>query len=191
MIVALVLAAGASTRFGSHKLLAPLDGEPVVRHAVRRALASVADEVLVVLGRDASTVRAALDGLPVRFVENPNYGAGMSTSLRAGMAALGPRAEAVVIVLGDQPRIEPVVIDQLVAAWREARVAIVAPVYRGVRGHPVLFDAAVFGELSLVDGDRGARAVVGRDPARVAEVVIDAPAPADVDTPEDLAALGG
>jgi molybdenum cofactor cytidylyltransferase len=95
----------------------------------------------------------------------------------------------VIIALADQPTIAPSVVDSLVHEWRTAKVAIVAPLYRGERGHPVLFAASVFPELQLLTGDRGAREVIERDPTRVRLVRVDSDVPRDVDTREDLAAL--
>ena len=120
MIAAIVLAAGASTRMGRQKLTLPMaDGRALVRLAVEQVLAAGLDETVVVLGGDAEAVSAALAGLPVRTVANPRYAEGQSTSLRAGLDALGPGTEAVVIALGDQPLPDPGVVRRLVAAFRE------------------------------------------------------------------------
>ena len=189
MIGVIVLAAGASSRFGGHKLLAPLGGEPLVRRTVERVLASAADPVVVVLGRDPERVRDTLGDLPIRTVVNPRYAEGMSTSLGAGIRALDSSAEAAIIVLGDQPGIAPEVIDRLISTHRDTGKPIVLPSYRGERGHPVLFAASLFTEIGAIRGDRGAREVIDRDPERVAEVAFDLLLPRDVDTPEDLRAL--
>ena len=108
---------------------------------------------------------------------------------RAGVAALEPSTTAMVVVLGDQPLTPPDVIPALLAAQRQSGKAIAAPSYRGARGTPVLFSAAVFGELRSLTGDVGARAVVSARPERVVVVELDVAMPADVDTPEDLARL--
>ena len=100
----------------------------------------------------------------------------------------GPGTDAVVVALGDQPLPDPDVIRRLVAAFRTSGRPIAVPVYRDGRGNPVLFAAALFGELRAVTGDRGGREVIARDPARVAEVSVDTPMPADIDTPEDYQA---
>ena len=189
MIAAIVLAAGASTRMGRQKLTLPMaDGRALVRLAVEQVLAAGLDETVVVLGGDAEAVSAVLAGLPVRTVANPRYAEGQSTSLRAGLDALGPGTEAVVIALGDQPLPDPGVVRRLVAAFRETGRPIVVPVYRDGRGNPVLFGSALFGELRAVTGDQGGRGVIAGDPDRVAEVPVDAPMPADIDTPEDYEA---
>ena len=186
-VAAVVLAAGASSRFGAQKLLASLGGAPVVRLAVERVLAAEVDSVTVVLGREADAVRAALDGLPLRFAVNARWAAGMSTSLRAGVsAAAADGPGAILVALGDQPAVPREVFGRLLSVWRERRPPIVAPVYEGVRGNPVLFDAAVFGELLAVTGDEGARAVIAADAGRVALVELPFPMPADIDTVVDL-----
>jgi molybdenum cofactor cytidylyltransferase len=189
VIAAIVLAAGASSRMGRPKLtLSMPDGRALVRVAVEQVLAASLDDVVVVLGGDADVVRAALAGLPIREVVNPRYAEGQSTSLRAGLDALRPGTTAALVALGDQPLPDPDVIGRLVAALRTTGCPIAVPVYRNGRGNPVLFAALLFGELGAVTGDQGGRGVVARDPGRVAEVPVDAPMPADVDTPEDYEA---
>jgi molybdenum cofactor cytidylyltransferase len=186
MIAAIVLAAGASTRMGRQKLVLPLaDGRPLVRAAVEQVLAAGFDDVVVVLGREADAVAAALRELPVRTVLNARYAEGQSTSLRAGLDALPADTEAAVVALGDQPVPDPRLIRRLVETFRATGRPIVAPVYRDGRGNPVLFAASVFEELRRVEGDQGGRSVIARDPGRVAEVQVDAPMPADIDTPAD------
>jgi molybdenum cofactor cytidylyltransferase len=192
MIAAIVLAAGTSSRMGRQKLTLPMaDGRPLVRVAVEQVLLAGVDDAVVVLGRDADAVALALAPLPVRTVVNPRYAEGQSTSLRAGLDALRPGTEAAVIALGDQPLPDPAVIRRLVATFRASGCPIAAPVYRDGRGNPVLFGAALFDELRAVTGDRGGREVIARDPARVAEVPVDTPMPADIDTPEDYDAARG
>lgn len=189
MIAAVVLAAGASTRFGSQKLLARIDGVPLVRRTIDQVVAAGLDTIVVVLGREEQAVRAALDGMPVDFAINPHFRDGMYTSLRAGIRRLGRTAEAAVIVLGDQPGISGDTIVSLVAEYRATRKPIVVPVYDGARGHPVLFDASIFPELEAVIGDQGGREVIGRDPSRVTSVHFPFGMPGDIDTIEDYRAL--
>jgi molybdenum cofactor cytidylyltransferase len=189
VITAVVLAAGAASRFGSQKLLAPFRGAPLIRRTVENVLASQVSETVVVLGRDGEDVRRALTGLPVRFVINPGFRRGLSTSLRAGVEALEPSTLAAIIVLGDQPGVTPAIIDHVIDEGRRSRLPIVVPEYAGTRGNPAMFDAEVFAELRAIEGDQGARAVITRDPARVATVCFPFDMPADVDTPEDYARL--
>ena len=190
MIAVVVLAAGTSSRMGRQKLLLPVgEGRALLRLSVERVLAGGLDDVVVVLGRDADEVAAALSGLPVRTVLNPRYAEGQSTSLRAGLGALRPGTEAVVVALGDQPLPDPGLIGRLVAVFRDTRRPVVAPRYRDGRGNPVLFAAALFDELRAVTGDQGGRGVIAADPGRVAEVVVDTPMPADIDTWADYGPL--
>lgn len=183
MVAAVVLAAGASSRMGRQKLLLPVEGgRPLIRLSVERVLAAGLDEVVVVLGRDAEAVGEALEGLAVRTVVNPRYAEGQATSLTAGLDALRPGVEAVVIALGDQPLPDPGLIGRVVGAFRAGTAGIVVSRYRDGRGHPVLFAAALFDELRRVTGDQGGRAVIARDERRVVEVPVDADAPPDVDT---------
>jgi molybdenum cofactor cytidylyltransferase len=189
VIAAIVLAAGTSSRMGRQKLLLPLaDGRPLVRVAVEQVVAAGVGDAVVVLGRDAEAVARALATLPIRTVVNPRYAEGQSTSLRTGLDALRPGTEAAVIALGDQPLPDPAVIRRLVAVFRTSGRPIVVPVYREGRGNPVLFAATLFDELRAVTGDQGGRGVIAGDPSRVAEVPVDTPMPADIDTPEDYQA---
>jgi molybdenum cofactor cytidylyltransferase len=187
VIAGILLAAGASRRFGSQKLVAPLRGAPLVRWSAERLLAAPVDEVIVVLGRDGDAVRAALDGLGVRTVENAHAHDGMSTSLAAGIRALDARTEAALIALGDQPAVPRAVYARLIDEFREHGAPIVAPVYAdGTRGNPVLFASSVFPELLLVRGDQGARSIIEAEPGRVRLVRFSLPQPLDVDTVEEL-----
>ena len=189
MITAIVLAAGASRRFGAQKLLAELHGKPVIRWTVEHMCDTEVDDVIVVLGRERERVRQALDGLDVRFVVNEQFADGLSASLRTGVHALTADARATIIALGDQPTVGCSVVDSLIDLYRRSGKPIVVPDYRGVRGNPVLFDATLFSELGSVRGDFGAREVIGRDPTRVAKVELECEAPEDVDTEEELERL--
>lgn len=191
VIAALLLAAGASRRFGGglQKLVQDLNGKPVVRWSAESLLGAPVDEVVVVVGSNDVPVREALIGLPVRFAQNPAAEKGMASSLAAGVSALSPDTGAALVVLGDEPLVGREPLERVVARYREGGAAVVAPTFRGVRGHPVLFDRSVFPELEALSGDRGARAVADRDPGRLALVELDMPKPVDVDTAADLARL--
>jgi molybdenum cofactor cytidylyltransferase len=192
-VSALVLAAGRSSRFdaGAHKLLAPIDGRPLVRWSVDAAVAAGVGPVIVVTGAEASDVERALAGLDVRIVHEPAFGEGLATSLRRGVLALDAATDAVIVGLGDQPFVRPEAYQRVVATWTTTGAAIVVPCYATAGGpsHPVLFAAGVFEELRALHGDVGARAVIARAPDRVASAMMEWEAPADVDTREDLLRL--
>lgn len=186
---AVILAAGLGSRFGTApKMLAPYAGTPMVRRAAEAALASRAGPVVAVLGAHAEAVRAALDGLALTLVENPDPAAGLSASLRLGLAALPSETEAAVVLLGDMPRIGPAHVDALIAAYADAapRPSAVVPVNQGRRGNPVLLDLArLGGDLAALTGDRGAGPILKRR-GDVLEVPADPAVIFDVDTPEAM-----
>jgi len=187
-----VLAAGGSERFGGPvpKQLALFAGEPLVRRAVRVALAADLGEVLVVTGHRAVEVEAALAGLPVTVVPNPRWAEGQSTSVKAALERLAPTAAAVIFLACDQPFLDTALIDRLVEAWRESGGPILPPTHRGRRGAPTLFDRSLFAELGRIGGDSGGRQVIARHPEAVVGVELpDARPLLDVDTAEDLARL--
>jgi len=188
MIAGVVLAAGLARRMGRQKLLLQLSGKPVVRWSVEHVAGHVED-VVIVTGPDDAALRQALEGLAVRFAVNPRPQDGQGTSIAAGIAALKPWTTAALIALGDQPRMPAAIVPALLDAFRRSGKPIVAPVYRGVQGTPVLFSSEVFAELRALKGDAGARAVVKEDPERVETVAFDLAMPPDVDTPEDYAKL--
>jgi molybdenum cofactor cytidylyltransferase len=188
-IALLLLAAGLARRMGQPKVFLELDGRPLLLHALDRLLdPAIADAVVVVGPGDLARTTDLLGGR-ARAVVNPAPEQGQSSSLRVGVDALAPGTEAVVIALGDQPTVSPAVVPGLIRRWRESGRPVVAPRYTDGRGNPVLFAAAVLPELRAVSGDQGARAVIARDPGRVAVLELDEPMPPDVDTPEDLARL--
>jgi molybdenum cofactor cytidylyltransferase len=181
---ALVLAAGRSIRFGAAtKQLADVDGRPLVAQVVATALATDVDEVVVVVGHDADRVAAAVPDDPrVRTVTNPDPAAGIAASLCTGVAALAHTVERLVILLGDQPGIDPALVDRVLAAVTDHPAARVR--YRDHPGHPVAFARPTFTALTAITGDVGARQLLERLDTH--EVVVDADSPADVDTPADL-----
>jgi molybdenum cofactor cytidylyltransferase len=191
-VAALVLAAGQSRRMGQdNKLLAMVGGRPLVSHMVDAALASRAAPVIVVTGHQAAEVERALGDRRVQIVHNPDYAEGLSTSLKAGVAALPEDAEGVLVALGDMPRIRGAQIDRLIAAFNplEGR-AIVVPTVRGKRGNPVLFATRFVAEMGQIGGDVGARHLIGEHDDVVVEIEMeDDAALLDIDTPEALSAL--
>lgn len=189
-IAAIILAAGSSSRMGEgrHKLQLPIGGRPVLAHVVETVLASQARPVVVVLGHEATQVRALLadeEGEALTIVENPDYRQGMSTSIHAGVRALldNPGVGGALIVLGDQPLMTTHIIDSLIEAKRSSEARIVAPLYEGKRGSPVLFDANLFAELLQVTGDQGGREVLERYRADMLGIEVGSPRVGfDVDT---------
>ncbi len=193
-VAALVLAAGRSMRMGAvNKMLAEIGGKPLVRIAAEQAVASYAQPVIVVTGHEREKVEAALKGLPVRFVYNADYAEGLGTSLKAGIAAVPEETDAVVVCLGDMPRIGARQIDRLIAAYNpvEGR-ALCIPTWRGKRGNPVLIGKRFFAEMQALTGDVGARPLISQYPELICEVEMeDDGVLVDIDTPQALQGLGG
>jgi molybdenum cofactor cytidylyltransferase len=190
-VTAVILAAGRSTRMGGpNKLLAELGGKPLVRIVTEQALASKASDVIVVTGHQAADVEKALAGLKVKFVRNPDFVAGLASSVKTGIAAVPATADAAVVCLGDMPLIDARLVDRLIEAFAPARGnLIVVPVSDNRRGNPVLWSRRFFSELMTLDGDIGARHLIARHNEAVAEISVEGHgAFLDIDTPEALAA---
>ena len=194
-VAAVILAAGRSSRFieknggGASKLLAGIAGEAMIVRVVKAAIASQARPVVVVVGHQQAEVRAALAGLDVTFVENPHYAEGLSTSLKAGLTALPKEIDGALVQLGDMPSVPAATLDILIAAFNplEGR-AIVVPTAGGKRGNPVLWGRAFFDEMGKLQGDVGARHLIGTYPEAVAEVAMqDDGVLLDIDEPAALA----
>jgi molybdenum cofactor cytidylyltransferase len=190
-VVAVVLAAGSSSRFGSPKLLAPLDGKPILQHALDALAAADVDDVAVVLGDEQAAVEAAIAWRGERRVVNERPGDGLSSSLRVGLdaAAEDPSAEAVLVVLGDQPSLRPGVIRTVLRA-AEASHALFVRARHAADGvpNPVLVRRAAWAMAAGLAGDRGLGPLLAARPELVLEVAVEGASP-DVDTPDDLAAL--
>jgi molybdenum cofactor cytidylyltransferase len=191
-IAALLLAAGQSRRMGGpNKLLAEINGTPMVAHVARRLLASRARPIIAVLGNQADAVDTALGKLPVERVQNPEFVTGLSTSLKRGVSALPSDIDGVIVCLGDMPLISGRHLDRLIAAFNplEGR-AIIVPTRRGKRGNPVLWSKRFLPEMAELVGDVGAKHLIGEHAELVAEVEMDDDAVlVDIDTPEALEAL--
>jgi len=187
MISAIVLAAGASRRMGRPKPLIPLGGRTILQRTLDHLRTARVDEIVVVLGHRAEEVLPALRGLGCRVVINHHFALGMSSSIRRGLQAVHPRAEAVLIVLGDQPHIGSEVINRLVEGFHRRDRSIVVPVFSGRRGHPVLFGRIFWDRLRALRGDVGGRELLNRYPREVYQVEVDDPGIlADIDRPEDV-----
>jgi molybdenum cofactor cytidylyltransferase len=191
-IAAVVLAAGQSRRMGTlNKLLSEIGGVPMVRHAVQAALASQAEDVIVVTGYQANELENVLEGLAVKTVHNPDYASGLSASLHRGLGVVSEDADGAVVVLGDMPAISAEIIDRLIAAFNptEGR-EICIPTWNGKRGNPVLIARRFFPEIQEIAGDVGAKVVIGEYPESIVEVAMDNEGVlTDIDTPEALDAF--
>ncbi|MCJ8142922.1 molybdopterin-binding/glycosyltransferase family 2 protein [Ancylobacter sp. A5.8] len=187
-----LLAAGRGTRMnGVNKMSALLDGEPLVRRAACSALAARTGPVVVVTGHEAEPVTAALEGLDVIVVHNPTFADGLSTSLKAGIAALPEDVASVVVMLGDMPKVGAELIEKLAAALDpEAGLLVAVPVREGKRGNPVALSRRLFPAILALSGDIGARQIIAENPDAVIEVAVeDEGAFTDIDTREELEAL--
>lgn len=198
-VTAVVLAAGLGRRMGAHnKLLLPYQEQPMLRHIVSQALASLCQRVVIVLGHQADAIRQALAGLPVEFADNPHFSEGLAASVRVA-AHIAPSNSPLLIMLGDMPQVDTHVINALVQAYAGAArsdPALAAthffqPVFEGQPGNPVLWGASWRSALQAVQGDEGARRVIKANlQARVLVAVEHAGILRDVDQPDDLALMG-
>jgi len=191
-IAAILLAAGRSTRMGGpNKLLAEINSRPLVRIAAEEALTSQARPVIVVTGHQRERVEEALDGLDVTLAHNPDFAEGLSTSLKAGIAAVPSDVDGVIVCLGDMPQVSVALIDSLLAAFDPEKGAlVVVPTIDGKRGNPVVWSRRFFPELAALEGDTGARHLIASYPEAVIEVPLaDSGALVDVDTPDALKAV--
>jgi len=182
----LLLAAGGSRRYGSPKLLARADGETLIRRAARVALGCRAGGCVVVLGASAIRLERELRGLPLRVVVNRNWRSGLSSSIRAGIAALPPTAPAALVLLADQAALGPADLELVNAAWHRDPRAIVAARAGGVLGPPAIFPRRIFRELRRLRGDAGAKVLL-HDPAHRVTTIAIPNMSVDIDRPEDLA----
>lgn len=183
-VTLVVLAAGESSRLGRPKQLVPFQGKPLLVRAVETALA--VGEAIVVLGAHEGAIAPFLAGHPVRTVHNPRWATGMGSSIAAGVAAAGD-ADAVLLMLCDQPGLTADHLRALVSAWNAGH-PLACSTYDGARGVPAIFDRAIFPELLALDGSPGAKAVITKDPDRVATLPFEQ-GRWDVDTEADVAAL--
>jgi molybdenum cofactor cytidylyltransferase len=188
VISAIVLAAGEGRRFGGTKQVEELRGKALVQHAIDAAASAGVEEIVVVLGHDAERVRDAVAlGARARFVANDRYAEGQSTSLAAGLRALGASSEAAIVLMADQPGIEGRHVRALMEAFDEAarEPEMVRIRFRDGPG-PALLSRSVWDVAASLTGDTGARALLDADPGRIRWVELDEAAPPDVDRPGDL-----
>ncbi len=171
-ISALVLAAGKSSRTsGCHKLLLLWDHKPIIAHAVDNLLQAGIFEVIIVVGYEAEQILAALASRPVRFVINPDYSQGLSTSIKAGLGAMSPAATAVMLALGDMPLVDATDLGLIVTSYMRAQHATIAvPTFNGRRGNPVLFDLCHRAAMNQLTGDVGCKSIMQQHAREVLEV---------------------
>lgn len=181
----IVLAAGAAKRFGSPKQLVRIGGRPLLHAVIGRGVAVGGHSVIVVLGAYAAELAPLLRHTPATVVVNRQWSEGMGSSIRAGMAALPGAAEAVLILLADQPAVSTEDLRRLVSTWRRQPSLIVAALHGTTTGAPAIFPRWCFAELSSLRGDLGARTLLRRYVDRVVRVPMPSAA-IDIDTPEDL-----
>jgi molybdenum cofactor cytidylyltransferase len=188
MISAIVLAAGEAKRMGQAKLLLPWQGKPILEHVLDQLLHSQVDEIILVLGHEAKQMREKIPAQGIKIAINPDYQEGMSASLRQGLMIIDEKAEAFLVVLGDQPGISKEIINQLIQAFHYPRhpKGIILPTYRGIRGHPVLFSSQYRQEVLKLKGDVGGRQILADHPEDILGVEMDTDdVLQDIDTPED------
>jgi molybdenum cofactor cytidylyltransferase len=191
-VAAVVLAAGLSSRMGSNKLLSELNGQALIRHTIDRLSKAAIDEIFVVTGHQAAEVRAALTDHELRFVHNDDYAQGLSTSVRAGIAA-AQEFDAAFVCLGDMPLIEAADLNRMIAAFNVVeRRSLVAPVLGRKLGNPVLWGQEHFVDLMALTGDRGARSLIEARRDQIVEIAVTHDGILlDADTPEALAEIRG
>ena len=173
MISAVVLAAGEAKRMREPKLLMPFGQATIIESTLDSLLASGVDEIVLVLGAEAERIGLAAGSRPVRLVLNPDYRAGMATSIVAGVQAASRGAGWIMIALGDQPLIEPETYRRIIEVCEDCDKGIVVPVRGGRRGNPVVFLHTYRHELLKLKGDIGGREVVAQHPGDVLEVAVD------------------
>ena len=189
-ISGLILAAGTSSRMGQPKQLLPFQGTILLDWVMAQAEAAGAlDEVIVVLGRAADEIQPRLRNTRAKVIVNPVFTEGCSGSYKAGMATIDPRAEAVMVLLGDQPGVDSSVIDQVTEDWRTQGGRIALTSYRGRRGHPMVFARELFEQLHQLSGDKAAWKILDAHPDWVRDVAVDHAFPEDVDTRQDYETL--
>jgi CTP:molybdopterin cytidylyltransferase MocA len=186
-IAAVVLAAGTSSRMREPKPLVTLGDRPLLASVLDGIRGSRVSEIVIVLGDSAERIRAAVPMEGAKVVHNPLFRDGMSSSLRAGIAALPDAAAAFFVVLADAPFVRSETYDAMIAARESSGARIVLPTYHGVRGNPALLDRSLAAEADSITGDRGCRQIHQRHPNETAELPVEDPGVLiDLDTPEEV-----
>ena len=186
----IVLAAGTASRFGKGpKQLLPWRGMTLLEWVIRQIEASPLEEVIVVVGHEAEEIRRKVSLQRAKFVEAPDFREGCSASIRAGLQAIDPKAQAAVLVLGDQPGIESEIIAAVSERWWQVRTPVVRISYRGQPGHPMVVGKAIFEQVKALHGDKGVWKLLEANPDWVTEVQLDKLYPCNINTLEDYARL--
>ena len=172
-IGAVILAAGMSSRMGEPKQLLRLGEKTLLGQVLDNARSAALDEIVLVLGAAAESIRQRVDLSKIKVVINSSYQQGMGTSLGAGLAALEPAINAALILLADQPFVRPTTLDRICEEYRRSHAQIVIPLYNGFRGNPVLLDRSVFPEVTALSGDVGCRAIFGNHLEGIVKLPVD------------------
>ena len=187
-VTGLVLAAGGSRRLGEPKQLLPYGSGTLLDHALDTARASGFDQLIVAIGGSSGDVRSRVDLSGAQVVENPDFGEGCSSSIAAGLSALDPRAELLVLMLGDQPGVTVATVDALIAGCGDGTV-LAACLYDDGRGHPLAFGRGAFDDLRELHGDKAVWKLMEHRSDEVVEIRVSGPIPRDVDTRADYEAV--
>jgi molybdenum cofactor cytidylyltransferase len=184
-VAGILLAAGTSSRMGSNKLFFELNGESVLRGAVRRALAGGLSPSIVILGHERDKARREIEDLPCQWALNPLYEQGINSSLKSGVKAVPPEARAAMVLLADMPFVSPEMIAAMIARYRASAAPLVISDYEGVNAPPMLYDRSLFPELLAMTGEGCGRQVVKSHRGEAEVVSWPAAALADLDVPDD------
>jgi molybdenum cofactor cytidylyltransferase len=187
-VAGLVLAAGGSSRLGAPKQLLPYADSTLLDHVLDTARACDFDQLICVIGGSSDEIRARVDLAGAEVVENRHFGEGCSSSIAVALDAVDPRADVLVLMLGDQPGVTARTIATLLAGRGDAELAACA--YEDGRGHPFAFARNTFEDLQALHGDKGVWKLLDRHADAVADVALPGPVPRDVDTHEDYRAVG-
>jgi len=175
MVWAIILAAGESKRMGKPKLLLPFGEKTIIETIVETVVSSKVEKTLVILGSDRKKIEERIKNYPARVVYNRDFRSGMLSSVQCGFKALPEEARAVLVVLGDQPKISANIINKLIDAYKSKGKGIVLPVYKNERGHPVLIDVKYRKEVENLNPEVGLRGTVYNHPEDILEVDVKTP----------------
>ena len=175
MIWTMILAAGESKRMGKPKLLLPFGEKTIIETIVETVVSSKVEKTLVILGSDRKKMEERIKNYPVKIVYNRDFRSGMLSSVQCGFRALPEDIRAVLVVLGDQPKISTIVINKLIDAYKSSGKGIVLPVYKKERGHPVLIDVKYGEEVENLNPEIGLRGTVYNHPEDILEVEVETP----------------